>query len=225
MNKKKKFLLSASLICSEMDNLSEDIRLLDKGGIDYIHFDVMDGLFVPRFGLFPEVLNLVKRKTKIPVDVHLMIENPEMYLTTFADAGAEIIVVHAEACKHLHRTVMLIKNLGVKVGVAINPATSVETLRYVIDQLDLVLIMAINPGIVGHKLIPETLEKIGEVKKMSKNRKDLLIQIDGGVSFDSAPLMVSKGANMLVCGTSSIFRQAKPLDEKIKELRKWIQEY
>lgn len=219
----KKYTLSASLVCANMINLSEDIKSLETGKIDYIHFDVMDGDFVPRFGLHPEMLSAVTKMTKVPVDVHLMVSNPIPYIKNFAEAGARIISVHAESTPHLDRAIRVIKESGVKAGVALNPSTPLSVLDYVLDDIELVVLMAINPGILGHKLIPQMMDKISDLKKKIKNHKNILIQIDGGVTFDSASKMLKNGADMLVCGSSTIFKPNEKIEDKIVELRKKIQ--
>jgi ribulose-phosphate 3-epimerase len=220
---KKKYQLSASFICANHINFEKDIRLLEKGGIDYIHFDVMDGNFVPRYGLYPELLKSIKNATNLPVDVHMMTEEPARYVKEFAEAGADIIAVHAESCKHLHYTLKLIKDSGVKSGVVLNYATPLNVLDYVLDYVDMVELMAINPGIVGHKVIPEIYKKISDLrKKLDETGRDIIIMIDGGVNPDTAADMIKAGADILVCGTSAIFKPDKPVNEKIKEFREII---
>jgi len=214
--------LSASLVCGDMVNILRDLRLLEKGGIDHLHFDVMDGHFVPRLGLLPEMLTAIKKHTNMPVDIHLMIENPEHYIPLFAQSPDDIIVVHAESTKHLDRMIRLIKDSGSRAGVALNPATPLNVLDYVIEDIDLVMLMAINPGIVGHKLIPQAIRKISDLSKYASKKNDLIIEIDGGVNFESAIEMIKAGANMLVCGTSTIYNKEKPINEKIVELRETI---
>ena len=214
--------LSASIICSDFSNLVKDLKLLEAGGIDSIHFDVMDGIFVPRLGLFPEVLKTIKSNSKLPVYVHLMLNNPEDYLEVFKQAGADSFIVHVENLEHLHRTVKKIRELRCGVGLALNPATSLSVLDYVLDDIDLVMLMAINPGIVGHKIIPSIYKKIEELKTKLVNHPKIIIKIDGGVSFESSPLMVQKGVNMLVCGTSTIFKEKESLKDNIKKLRKHL---
>ena len=219
----KKYRLAASLICSNMMRLEDDIRLLMKGGIDFIHFDVMDGIFVQRYGLFPEILTQMRKFCSIPADFHMMVEDVEPYIKTFVDAGAnqdDIFVVHAESTRHLHRSVRKIREQGLKAGVALNPATSPEVLRYVLPDIDLIMLMAINPGVVGHKLIPQMMGKIADTRKMIAGRDNIIIEIDGGVNFESAPQMIAHGASMLVCGSQTIYRpQEAPIDQKIRELR------
>lgn len=220
--KKEKIFLSASIICANLLNLEADIKCLEKSGIDYLHFDVMDGQFVPRLGLFPEMLSAIKKITKIPIDVHLMIENPDNYIPAFINAGASIVAVHVESTPHLNRSLRLIKSLGAKAGVVLNPATSLSVLDYILDDIDLIMLMAINPGVVGHKLIPNSLKKISDLKKKIKNYPNMLIEVDGGVSFESTKNMVKAGANMLVCGSSTIFKPNEPIDKQIQDLRQLI---
>jgi len=215
----KPYYLAASIVCADMLHIADQVALLDKGKADYIHFDVMDGLFVPRFGLHPEMLQAIRSVTKIPIDVHMMVENPEPYIGAFAEAGADIIAVHAESTRHLHRTLTLIKKAGVKAGVALNPATPLDVLDFILDDIDLVVFMAINPGIVGHKLIPKAMEKIEDIRAKLKDHPHILLQVDGGVTPETAPKMLKAGANMLVCGSSTIFRPEAPVDQKLQELR------
>ena len=204
----KKPLVAASLICSNPLNLEADINELIIGEVDYIHFDVMDGQFVPRYGLYPEILTYLKKQTDIPVDVHMMVDNPEDYIEDFKNAGATYYNFHIEATNHAHRIVKKIGNAGMLPGVALNPATPLSTLDYLISDIKMVVLMAINPGIVGHKLIPNMIDKIKELRKFAddKGNKDLLIEIDGGVTFESGKVMIEAGANVLVCGTGTIYR-------------------
>jgi ribulose-phosphate 3-epimerase len=224
MENKNIYKLSASLICADMLNLGKEIDLINQSGCEYIHFDVMDGVFVPRFGLYPEILSFIRKRTNLPVDVHLMTVEPEKYIKVFVDAGASLIAVHVEACNQLHRTISEIRKFGIQAGVALNPATPLSILDYLLDEIDLVLLMAINPGIVGHKLIPKAFDKISELKqKLGAKYKNIIIEIDGGVSFDSAALMIESGANMLVCGSSTIFKPEIGVDIKTKELMSHLQ--
>lgn len=226
MNKNKKYYLSASLICANMLDLDSEVERIISGGCDYIHFDVMDGVFVPRYGLHPEMLSSIRKKTNLPVDVHLMTVEPEQYVKIFADAGATFITVHAEACAHLHRTLNTIKKNGAKAAVALNHATPLSVLDYVLDDIDLVLLMAINPGIVGHKLIPKAIDKIADLRnKLGTKYQDVLIEIDGGVTFESASKMLDAGADMLVCGSSTIFKPGIPVDMKTQEFKKHLSKF
>lgn len=219
----KPYNISASLICADILNLESELKKIEEGGCDYIHIDVMDGVYVPRYGMYPEIISAVRRISSLPMDVHLMVIDAEKYVNPFIDAGGTIITVHPEACTHLHRTLAAIKRAGAKSGVSLNHATSLSVLDYVLDDIDLVLLMAINPGIVGHKLIPKALEKMAELKrKISEKYPDIIIEVDGGVTFDSAPKMLKAGANMLVCGSSTIFRPDIPVDVKTQEFKKHL---
>lgn len=220
-NKNRNYYLSASLICADFLHLQKDVTLLEKGKIDFMHFDVMDGMFVPRFGLFPEILREVRKISKVPMDIHMMVEDPEEYIDTFISCGAnkdDIFTIHVESIRHLHRVVKKIKSSGLRVGVALNPATPLVTLNYILDDIDMVMLMAINPGIVGHKLIPSTLQKISDVKAII-GEKNIYIGVDGGVTPESAPKMLKNGANYVVCGTQSIFKPNTSITKNITDLR------
>ena len=215
-------ILAASLICSDPLNIERDIKELVKGEIDWIHFDVMDGQFVPRYGLYSEVLTSLRKITDTIVDVHMMVDNPEDYIEIFSEAKANYYCFHIEATKHAHRVVKKIKGSGMKVGIALNPATSISSLEWVINDIDMVCLMAINPGIVGHKLIPNMYEKIKQLREyaIKNNNSDLIIEIDGGVTFESGVEMIKNGADVLVCGTGSIFRAHEDtISNKIKAFR------
>lgn len=207
-------LISASLICSDPLNLEKDIKELVKGKTDFIHFDVMDGVFVPRYGLYPEIITYLKKCTNIPVAVHMMVSNPEDYIEDFRNAGATYYNFHIEATNHAHRIVKKIEKSGMFPGIALNPATSLTTLNYIINDIHMVVLMAINPGIVGHKLIPSMIGKIAALREFANKmgNKDLLIEIDGGVTFESGKRMIEAGADLLVCGTGTIF---KPHEDSI----------
>jgi ribulose-phosphate 3-epimerase len=213
--------LSASMVCADMLNIGSEIEKLEAGKIDHLHFDVMDGDFVPRLGLHPEMLSAMKKKTDLPIDVHLMISNPEKYIPEFVEAGADYIIVHAESTNHLDHCLRLIKKLGAKAGVGLNPATPLSVLDYILDDIDMIMLIAINPGIVGHKIIPKSYEKISDVKKKVEKYPNMIIEIDGGVKPETAPLMIKAGANMLVCGTGTIFKPPGII-ENIKNVREHI---
>lgn len=219
----KKIYLSASLICADLMDLEEEIKRLEEAKIDYIHFDVMDGVFVPRYGLYPEMLQAMKDVSSIPVDVHMMVVNPEPYIETLKKAGADIMIVHIEGNNNLHRTLKLIKDSGMKAGVALNLATPLNVLDYILEDIDWVMLMAINPGIVGHKLVPKVMDKISELRKKISGHPHIKIEIDGGVSFESAPEMIKAGADILVCGSSTIFKKEQRVDDKVRELRESIE--
>ncbi len=188
--------------------MAEEIRSVEEGGADWLHVDVMDGRFVPNITIGPPVVAAIRPVTKLPLDVHLMIADPDRYIPAFAKAGADIISVHAEACVHLHRTIHFIKEQGVKAGVVLNPHTPVETIRHVIADVDLVLLMTVNPGFGGQAFIPSVVPKIREVARLAgEQNKTLDIEVDGGVNAKTAPLCAEAGANVLVAG-SAIYNEA-----------------
>lgn len=205
--------IAPSILSADFSRLGEEITAITKAGADYIHIDVMDGIFVPNITFGPPVIKSIRKFTNKPFDVHLMIDSPERYLKIFFDAGADIITVHSEASTHLHRTIQEIKSLGIKAGVSINPATSIEAIRYVLDEVDLVLIMTVNPGFGGQKFINSAVPKIKMIKDINPN---LEIEIDGGINEETAKLCIDNGANVLVAG-SYIF--SGNYEERIKSLR------
>ena len=213
--------LCASLACADPLHLAREIEAIEAAGIDMIHIDVMDGSFVPNLALSIDLVRAVRRVTDLPMDAHLMMVDPARYIEPFAEAGADLIVVHQEACTHLRRTLAAIRALGVGAGVALNPATSLKMLEYVLDDIDLLLIMTVNPGFVGQKLVPATVGKIADARRMlAAHNRPIDIQVDGNVSLDNARAMVAAGANWLVGGTSSIFRRDLTIAEGAAELRR-----
>ena len=220
---KRTFQLSASLICGDPLALGEDIKQLEKAGIDALHFDVMDGMFVPRFGFYPELLKAIKSKTSKSVNAHLMIETPERYVQLFASSGADIVTPHAESTAHLDHCVRLIRKAGGRAGVALNPGTPISMLEHVLPDIELVMLMAINPGIVGHTLIPQMMKKIADTRKMLKRYPKIRIEVDGGVTPESAARMVSLGADILVCGTSSIYKKGISLTKTVPSFRAHVE--
>jgi ribulose-phosphate 3-epimerase len=195
--------LAPSILAADFTKLGEQIGLLEDTGIEYLHIDVMDGKYVPSISFGMPVIASIRKSSKLIFDVHLMIEEPFRYLEDFQKAGADIITVHAEACTHLHRTISRIKELGLKAGVAINPATSLDVLEYVLADLDMVLIMTVNPGFGGQTLIPNTLKKITDLKEMIKKVGiPIDIEVDGGITVANVEEVLEAGANVIVSGTS-----------------------
>jgi ribulose-phosphate 3-epimerase len=207
--------VAPSILSADFSNLKDEILKLEKGGADYIHLDVMDGIFVPNITFGAPVIKQIRKITDIPFDVHLMIDKPERYIKDFVDAGADIITVHQEATTHLHRTIEMIKSYGVKAGVALNPATPLETIEYVLDYIDLILIMTVNPGFGGQKFIDSTRRKIKKIKRMVMERDlNVLIEADGGIKLDNFREIVDCGLDIIVVG-SGIF-EADDIVERIR---------
>lgn len=199
--------IAPSILSADFSKLGEEIKDVERGGADYIHVDVMDGHFVPNITIGPLIVDAIRPVTKLPLDVHLMIEDPDSYIEAFANAGADYITVHAEACRHLHRTVHFIKSFGVKAGVVLNPATPVNMIEHVIEDIDMVLLMSVNPGFGGQKFIPSVLPKIAAVKKLADAKGlNIEIEVDGGVNEETAQLCIEAGADVLVAG-SAIYNQ------------------
>jgi ribulose-phosphate 3-epimerase len=214
--------IAPSILSADFMRLGEEIRAAADAGADLIHVDVMDGHFVPNITIGPMIVEGLRRITKLPLDVHLMIDNPDKYILDFVSAGADYITVHAEATAHLHRTVQCIKEGGVRAGVSLNPATPLCNLDYILNDLDMVLLMSVNPGFGGQKFIPSALGKISTLRGMIRERGlPVLIEVDGGVKLDNASEIASAGADILVMGSAffgsgdySVFM--KKLGEKLK---------
>lgn len=210
--------IAPSILSADFAKLGDEIKEVEAGSADYIHIDVMDGHFVPNITIGPLIVDAIRPITDLPLDVHLMIENPDLYIADFAKAGASIITVHQEACPHLHRTIQLIKNSGVKAGVVINPATPVHMIRPILSEIDLVLLMTVNPGFGGQSFIKEVVPKIAEVATLrAENNYHFEIEIDGGVNVETAKLCVDAGADVLVAG-SAVFNESNRT-EAIMQIR------
>lgn len=208
-------ILSPSLLSSDFGRLAEELQALEQAGLTWAHWDVMDGAFVPNITFGPPVIKKLRPVCKLFFDVHLMIEHPERYLADFAGAGADLLVVHVEAAAHLPRTLDEIRRLGMKAGVALSPATPLCSLDYVLDKLDLALIMSVNPGFSGQKFMPLAYEKIATLKaRLQAAGSDALIQVDGGVDPDNTPRLLAAGADVLVSG--SAFFNFPPYAERLK---------
>jgi len=212
--------IAPSILSADFARLGDAVAEAEAGGADWIHVDVMDGHFVPNLTIGPPVVKSLRRVTELPLDVHLMIEAPERYLEAFADAGATVLTVHQEACTHLHRTVQRIRELGMRPGVAINPATPLSALEEILPYVDLVLIMTVNPGFGGQKYIPTSTEKVARMRRILQDRHlwGVELEVDGGIDPLTAPEVVEAGASVLVAG-AAVYGGERSVAENIQALR------
>ena len=209
----KKIQISPSILSADFSQLGNEIKKLEEGGADLIHVDVMDGHFVPNLTIGPPVIKNLRKYTKLPFDVHLMISPVHEYIENYADAGADIITIHPEATENLKESINLIKKLGKKVGVSLNPKTEIKTLIDEIDNIDLVLVMSVNPGFGGQKFMPEVIDKIKELKKIKdKSQYHFDIEVDGGINFSNSKIVLEAGADILVSGTTVFKDKIKFID-------------
>lgn len=210
--------ISPSVLSCDFANVQRDVEMINASDADWFHIDIMDGVFVPNISFGFPVMKAIKKHATKPLDVHLMIQHPDQYIEEFAEAGADILTVHVEACTHLHRTINAIKAAGMKAGVAINPHTPVSVLEEVLDSLDLVLIMSVNPGFGGQKFIQSAVAKVAKLKEMKDSiNPELIIEVDGGVNLETGKQLVDAGANALVAG-SFVFKSESPANT-IKALK------
>jgi ribulose-phosphate 3-epimerase len=212
-------IVAPSILSADFGRLGEEVCAVESAGADWIHVDVMDGRFVPNITIGPLVVKAIRGATKLPLDVHLMIAEPDRYLDDFAHAGADCLSVHVEACTHLHRTLQHIRHLGKRAGVVLNPATSEDSIRYVIEIVDLVLVMSVNPGFGGQPFIPQVLPKVRAIRNMiDRTGRSIDLEIDGGISHDTAALATAEGARALVAGTAVFSQRSYP--DAIRGLRR-----
>ena len=215
--------LAPSILASDFSKLGEEIKRVEDAGVEYLHIDVMDGSFVPSISFGVPIIQAIRKNSNLVFDVHLMIEEPIRYVEEFVKAGADIITVHVESCKHLNRTINRIKELGVKVGVSLNPATPLNVLEYVMEDLDMVLLMSVNPGFGGQKFIPNTIDKLKDLTEMAKKHNVTFdIQVDGGVNLDNVGSVIEAGANVLVAGTA-VF--GGNVESNVEEFKKVFAKY
>ena len=212
--------IAPSILASDFARLGEEVRAVEQAGADYVHVDIMDGHFVPNLTIGPDVVRALRPHSKLPFDVHLMISPVDSFVPMFAEAGADIITVHPEAGAHLHRTLQLIKSLDKKAGVSLNPATPVEAVDPVLDELDLVLVMSVNPGFGGQKFIAGALDKIAALRRrIDALDRPVDLEVDGGINFETAPQAIAAGADVLVAGTATFKGGASAYAENIRRLR------
>lgn len=214
-------ILSPSIMTANFANLSKDINEIEKAGVKYLHLDVMDGNYVPNISFGPKVISDLRKKYDMVFDAHLMVKNPENLINQFAEAGCDIITIHPESTTHLHRQLQLIKSLGKKAGVSLNPSTPIDFLNYVIDDIDLILIMSVNPGFGGQSFIPSIMGKISETKKLIGDR-EIILEVDGGIKKDNIKKVIESGADAVVVG-SAIFDGVDPYNNA-KEFLELINE-
>ena len=217
-----KFLIAPSIIASDFTHLADEISVIESAGADWLHMDIMDGHFVPTITVGPLFVQACKRATKLPIDAHLMISDPDQYLEVFAKAGANNITVHVEACPNLPRTIQKIKSLGCTAGVTLNPATPASALDSVLPLVDLVLVMSVKPGYSGQSFMPEMISKVEEIRnKLNALRSKAYLEVDGGISAETLPLMYKAGANVFVAG-SAVFGHPQGAGEGIRVLRQCV---
>ena len=211
--------IAPSILSADFRRLGEEVALAEKAGADMLHFDIMDGHFVPNITFGPMILKALRSETNLPFDVHLMVDNPESFIEPVVDAGGNSITVHVEVCRHLQRMVQLIRDRGLRVGVALNPATSLSSIEYVLDEVDVVLIMGVNPGFGGQTFIPKTLKKIRETRaKLTDLDLWTDIAVDGGITAENVSSIIEAGANVIIAGTATFGQE--DAEKAIKKLRK-----
>lgn len=211
--------LAPSILAANFANLGQDVIEVERAGAQYLHIDVMDGAYVPSISFGSPIIKSIRPISNLIFDVHLMVEEPSRFIDEFADAGADIITVHPEACHHLHRTITAIKDKGIKAGVSLNPATSLSTLEYILEDIDMVLLMSVNPGYGGQDFLPLTIDKIKKLKEMIDNKNlDIDIEVDGGLRVNNINLVLDAGANVIVAGSAIFNNNISENVHKFKEV-------
>ena len=206
--------ISVSVLCMDWLNIKGQLQILEKLGIDFLHFDLMDGLFVPEFSMGPLIINKIRENTTIPSDYHVMVDEPRHIFEQYASEDGAFFSIHYESCRNLHRELVALKKLNFRPGLVLNPATTLENIEYVIEEVNKIVIMTVNPGYVGQKMVPQTLHKVRKLREWrDKIGYDFKIAVDGNVSFDNIPNMVAAGADVLVVGTSGLFVKGQKLEE------------
>jgi ribulose-phosphate 3-epimerase len=225
MDSKRKVEISASVMCIDWLNAGVQLRVLEEQRIDYLHWDIIDGRFAPDFTMGTSIINHFRAHTRLPSDYHLMVEEPSRMFDSLQISPGDYVTIHQECCRNLHRDLVRLRRMGARVGVAICPGTSLSVLDYVIEEVDRVLVMTVNPGYMGQKLVPQTLRKVEQLRKtMGDLGLDCKIAVDGNVNYENVPNMVSAGADVLVGGSSGLFRHDMPLENAIARLRELVVE-
>jgi len=218
--------VAPTLMCSDLLRVGEQVRLLDEGGVHLFHVDIMDGHFVPNLTLGPDFVAAVRRASDLPIDCHLMVTDPDGLIPVFADAGANIVVPHLEAPHHIDHTLRLIGDAGCQAGVALNPATPLEDLEHVLELVELVLVMSVNPGFAGQKFIPYVMDKVARLGELIEERDlDVAIMVDGGVTLELIPRLAEAGADIVVAGSSCLFLEGVPLKDALSDLMSVINKF
>jgi len=221
----QKVKISASIVCANWMHLENDLRVLENKGVDYLHYDIMDGFFCPDYCLGTQIINAVRNNTNLPSDYHLMVEEPSRIFNSIPAKQGDTLSIHYEACKNLHRDIVKIKQLGFRAGVVLNPATPLTSIEYIIEEVDLITVMTVNPGYSGQKLVPQTLKKLESlIEWRKKDQLNFEVGVDGNVNDENIPKMVAFGADILIGGSSGLFRKDMPLTDAIDRLRSNIEE-
>jgi len=220
----RKVEISASIMCIDWLHAGKQLKVIENNNIDYLHWDIVDGRFAPDFTMGSSIINNFRNNSNLPSDYHLMVEEPNQLFDNFSVSPGDIFTIHQECCRNLHRDLISLRRKGARVGVALNPGTSLEVLDYIIEDIDVILVMSVNPGFMGQELVPQTIGKIEKIKeRITDLNLDIKISVDGNVNYENIPKMVSAGADILVGGSSGLFRNDIDLEDSIKRLRECIQ--